>query len=62
MKLEPGDEVVVKSKEGEGRARIIGMDESGTYRVHYDEVKHNESGQTYKDVAGFAAPNQVRRA
>ena len=62
MKLEPGDEVVVKSKEGEGRARIVGTDESGTYRVHYHEVKHRESGETLKDVPGYAAPQQIRRA
>ncbi len=63
MKFKPGDEVVVKSKEGEGRGRVIGHDdETGTFRVHFDELKHVDGQQTFKDLQGYAAPKQMRRA
>lgn len=63
MKIEPGDKVRVKTRDGEGTATVIALDESGTYRVNYDSVTvdDGEKRVTHTNVPGYAPGHSIRR-
>ncbi len=66
MKINPGDTVRVKTKNGDGVARVAGVDErSGTYRVRFDKITVDDGAREVtfdgRGLEGYVPGSAIRR-